>query len=325
MRKNEITNELKKELKQNRTLVYELDLKNALDHEKAPQNELEQAVEYCRFICETGEEAPYRNFEVISGSLEEKPGYLQGILQEQPFCGNESSPDCEKKFSAVLPLHDRYDILNISFKGNAEQRFKMFLYGDDYLEYLKKGVQAEVPGNSKDNRSYKTLIAPPVTFDFEPQNNLSVFIGERLSDCILCNHTFQDTVSFSLDYKTRKIKINNQAWREVSSAALKNLKYFEICAALQNHSTAADFFHLDKTRYAKNEGYVYLKPITLPKGNYQIFLYHTGDISLEYGKGNNWRNIPQSFRLTEKENLRLRIKMKSGDKLNDLFIVNDNK
>lgn len=330
MLKNENINKLKEEIQQKYPIIYAIDLKNDIDHAASPQNEIKQTNEYLEFVCEKGEEVSFGDFEVICGQLEEKEEYFQGILQKQTFCEKENIPAFKKNFGVVLPLHDKYDVLNISFNSKAEQCFKMAAY-NDYIYQIQKDIKAGTWKSGEDNQIPSPVKSPQaqlVTFNLEPRKNLSVAIVNKgeLYQYISFEYNFPDNISFYLDYKSKKININNQKWRETHDVDFDNLKYFEMQGSFKNDTVSFDNddFYIYKVMYAKNKGYIYLKPVTLQKGKYKLFLYYAGEIILEYAKGNSddWEVSPEKFRLTEKQELRFRIKMNAGDKLHDLFIVN---
>ena len=323
MFKSETISKLKKEITQKYTVVYEFDLKNAIDYEKSPRNEIKQTEDYCEFVCEKGAEIPFGEIEVIFGRLEEKEGYFEGKIQEQSFYKSEGKNDFDRIFSAVLPFSAEYDIINVSFKGNTEQCFKMSAYGD-YVYQVKRDIKTEVFESIEDN-SYKNRMASSyyVDFSLESPNNVTVFVTHMLSDYIVFKYSSEEMVSFYLDYKLQKININGQKWRQVYDAGIDKLNHFEIKNSFQKNTISFEneAFHIYKAEYAKNKGYIYLKTIILQEGIYKLFAFHTGEITIEYFKDKEWKMLPEEFRFTEKGNLSLRIKMDSGIKLYDLFIV----
>ena len=323
--KNEDISKLKKEMLRIHTIVYELSLKNDIDTEKSPRNNLKHTDDYCEFVFEEGIEIPFNDMEVIFGQLKEKEDHFEGKLQEQSFHKNEDK--FEKIFSAILPLNDEYDIVNVNLKGQKGQQFQMSVY-DNYMHQIKKDIKTGIFENGEDTELYQernmSLEGERACFKLESPNVVSIFMRDIFADYMIFQYACLETISFYLDYKLKKISINNQKWRDVYDFEFDKLSHFEICGILENNTISFenDTFDIYKIGYAKNEGYIYLNPIELQKGNYKLFVYYSGKVEVEYFKWNeSFKVLPEKFRFTEKEVLNLRVKMNSGNKLYGLFIV----
>jgi hypothetical protein len=311
--------QLKQELSKNHTIFYKLDFKNDIDHAKSPRNNLKQTDDYCEFFCEEGVEVPFSSMDVMLGKLKEKEGYFEGTLEEQPFSKNENKS--EKVFNVILPYSDECDIINISFKSQTEQQIKISAY-NNYMYEIRKEIKAGVFENEDDELDPNII---HTCFKLEPPNIVTISMGDVFIDYMIFKDTSLETVSFYLDYKLQKISVNNSKWRSLEDIGVNKSNYFELDASLENSvATLVDnTIDIYKAGYAKNEGYIYLKPIELSKGNYKLLLYYSGEVEVEYFKDNKvFQVLPEKFRFAEKEILNLRIKMNSGNKLYGLFIVN---
>jgi hypothetical protein len=302
---------LKAEIKKKRVVVYELDLKNHLVQEQAVTNEIKQTDKYWEFICERGAAMSLAEFEVICGVLSEQAGAVQAKMESHALL-----PQNDKIFSAIAPLNQEHDILKIEFKGHQSQTFRVFVL-NDYVYQMKKEL--------KDNACTGVKPAKPdllqsgnIYFQLAAANTVTVFSEDKLLNWRSFHYTCEEPVSFYLDYKSNQINLNQETWRKVDTE-LKRLSYFELQAL--KGDAAASVFDLYQVSYAQNKGYVYLKPIVLASGNYELIAYHTGELEVEYCQKGMWLPADGKISLSAKNEVMLRLKMTAGTKLYDFFIA----
>ncbi|WP_186429889.1 hypothetical protein [Clostridium sp. BSD9I1] len=109
---------------------------------------------------------------------------------------------------------------------------------------------------------------------------------------------------------------------------IKNLNSFEKRYILLSIKTS-DINKIGLDKFIKNlslgkkEGYIYFKPIQVKVKTVQAFMIYSGNPNLQYfnKRKSEWENIREGQKLDVYDNIKLRVKMSSGDRIEDIVFV----
>lgn len=109
---------------------------------------------------------------------------------------------------------------------------------------------------------------------------------------------------------------------------IKNLNSFEKRYILLSIKTS-DINKIGLEKFIKNlalgkkEGYIYFKPIQVKVKSVQAFMIYSGNPNLQYfnKRKSEWENIREGQKLDVYDNIKLRVKMSSGDRIEGIVFV----
>lgn len=271
---------------------------------------------YIEFQYDQAEKIHMEDCELITGKTKL---YDQSIYLESLPINFSDDHRARAKIMVKNPVSmHRFDFIKVDFERNKSNSFYIGISNRYVYDMDLKFTRGELPERAYSSGNAEMLYS---TF-YGDSLSLYKYQGEaRLADAEVHSCCFHDKITCFINISTGYIQINNEDKLGYPHCVLGEDRYLSLGHAPYAGGNAVSKIH--EVVFAKEKGYLYLKPLALEKPKTKIIMLYSGNVGIEYflRKEGVWKKVQPDGEINGMDNVIFRLNMARGERIYKLLLI----